>query len=360
MHRIDENTYIDDSLITCAEYQLFIDEMSGPGKYRQPDHWTTNYFPSGDGHQPILGVRSLDAEAFCVWLTQHTLHEWHYRLPIAQEAATYPLRPYKQTPLGYWLLGSSRFAWNHPIPTNPRNLTYNNHPNLDLDIKRALAHDSNHNHDRELDLNRTRARIRDLDLDNVRARTHTSFRIMARTHTMGNILDYLLDLDREITQTHLRALERILDRALDLDRDLAQVLNQNRDLTRTDHTLHSLDIASKRAYDLIKARKIAVTRAETPTRPRPQKYSGNMIRRLIQRSFHTLAPTARRILSFYNPEVTGFRDLDRKIARNLVGDITRTLDHVLYIYVDILTLHERIAGRSPAFEGIRIVKERVK
>ena len=27
MQRIDENTYIDDTLVTCAEYQLFIDEM---------------------------------------------------------------------------------------------------------------------------------------------------------------------------------------------------------------------------------------------------------------------------------------------------------------------------------------------
>ena len=26
-HRIDEKTYIDDTLVTCAEYQLFIDEM---------------------------------------------------------------------------------------------------------------------------------------------------------------------------------------------------------------------------------------------------------------------------------------------------------------------------------------------
>lgn len=29
MQRIDENTFIDDTLVTCVEYQLIIDEMHG-------------------------------------------------------------------------------------------------------------------------------------------------------------------------------------------------------------------------------------------------------------------------------------------------------------------------------------------
>ena len=35
-------------------------------------------------------------------------------------------------------------------------------------------------------------------------------------------------------------------------------------------------------------------------------------------------------------------------------------ERALNAYIDILTLKERIAGRSPAFEGIRLVKERVR
>jgi hypothetical protein len=55
--RIDENTYIDDTLVTCAEYQLFIDEMREQDKYYQPDHWTSYQFPEG-GARTNLGVRT--------------------------------------------------------------------------------------------------------------------------------------------------------------------------------------------------------------------------------------------------------------------------------------------------------------
>ena len=36
--RLDENRYIDDSLVTNAEYQLFLDERRYAGEYFQPDH----------------------------------------------------------------------------------------------------------------------------------------------------------------------------------------------------------------------------------------------------------------------------------------------------------------------------------
>jgi hypothetical protein len=55
--RIDENIYIDDTLVTCVEYQLFVDEMREQGKYYQPDHWTSYQFPKGLARESILGVR---------------------------------------------------------------------------------------------------------------------------------------------------------------------------------------------------------------------------------------------------------------------------------------------------------------
>ncbi|MBD2774970.1 hypothetical protein [Iningainema tapete] len=95
--RIDENVEIDISYITCAEYQLFIDEMLKVGKHRQPDHWTTDRFPPGDAKKPIVGVRGSYAEEFCKWLTQqHLAQDFRYRLPnlaeiqqimVTQEAA---------------------------------------------------------------------------------------------------------------------------------------------------------------------------------------------------------------------------------------------------------------------------------
>ena len=50
-------------------------------------------------------------------------------------------------------------------------------------------------------------------------------------------------------------------------------------------------------------------------------------------------------------------------AFEIANDRSVTLDFVdtyFGIYVDLLTLQERIAGRSPAFEGIRLVKERIR
>ncbi len=62
--------------------------------------------------------------------------------------------------------------------------------------------------------------------------------------------------------------------------------------------------------------------------------------------------------------------LDRANTENFIPDFKRASDlalrHTLEfdgdvdVYLDLLTLQARIAGRSPAFEGIRLVKERIR
>ena len=83
--RLDEHTYADSSLVTQAEYQLFLDEMRANGSYLQPDHWADLQFSRGMGKKPVAGVRPSDAQAFCAWLTERDPGPWHYRLPTAQE-----------------------------------------------------------------------------------------------------------------------------------------------------------------------------------------------------------------------------------------------------------------------------------
>lgn len=85
MVHLKENTFIDASLITCGEYQLFLDEQRIRGKYYQPNHWKKSRFSPGQGHSPILGVRPLDAAAFCAWLTEREPGPWFYRLPVESE-----------------------------------------------------------------------------------------------------------------------------------------------------------------------------------------------------------------------------------------------------------------------------------
>jgi hypothetical protein len=150
MQRIDENTYIDDTLVTCVEYQPFIDKMRGQGLCYQPDHWTSYQFPEGQAHAPILGVRPSDAADFCEWLAEREHGKWHYRLPTSDEAEQYPLPSSAQSGLGYWITGSDEeefgFAWigNAPLGGNilqlPREHTraLNRDTELSIDLAQAF------------------------------------------------------------------------------------------------------------------------------------------------------------------------------------------------------------------------------
>src|SRR5260370_10148976 len=95
MVQVKENVYCDKKLVTCAEYQLFLDDQRAVGKYHQPDHWPKAQFAPGQALTPVVGVRPSDAQAFCSWLTQREQALWQYRLPkrgeIPSEAMQLPL-----------------------------------------------------------------------------------------------------------------------------------------------------------------------------------------------------------------------------------------------------------------------------
>jgi hypothetical protein len=252
MHRIDENTYIDDSLVTCAEYQLFIDEMREQKKFFQPDHWTSWQFPAGQANTPILGVRFSDAQAFCAWLSQREEGEWHFRLPTADEATQYPIQKHNELFSGFWTPDGNdhSFAWVGPAPVNPRGI------NFSYFFNRASDHD--------------------------------------------------------IYQTHNRDLAR------DLAHDLA------RDLTRARNIGLTIDHARVCAHELSSAQ---------------NRNLGSTIN-----------------IAFYLERHDCALDLD--FVRSIDFVLARSITFILSIWIDLITLQERIAGRSPAFEGIRLVKER--
>jgi len=83
LQRIDDKREIDRTFISCAEYQLFLDEMREQGKFYQPDHWTNYRFHKGLANSPITGVRANDAQAFCDWLSYR--EDLTYRLPKQKE-----------------------------------------------------------------------------------------------------------------------------------------------------------------------------------------------------------------------------------------------------------------------------------
>jgi len=90
--RIDDTTEIDTDFITCAEYQLFLDEMWDQEKYYQPDHWTVYTFfettPKLSATDPVLGVRAEGTKTFVNWLNDR--EKATYRLPTPTEAKEFP------------------------------------------------------------------------------------------------------------------------------------------------------------------------------------------------------------------------------------------------------------------------------
>lgn len=246
MQRINENTYIDDSLVTCAEYQLFIDEMREQGKYYQPDHWVSYQFPKGQSREPILGVRHADAVAFCEWLSNQTMEEWVFRLPVLEEANFLPVKNLGDKSLGYWLNNANEFAWIRPIPENAQELAA------------ALARDRNIGKDYRLANAIAAALSNNLDLDRV--------------------IDHIREGNIDNATALIHALDNIRDRARIFDRDS--------------------DLALALALD---------------------------------------------------------RDSARESARKTDSDVNLVLD----IYTALFILQKRIVKRFPAFEGIRLVKERM-
>ena len=194
---------VDTSLITCAEYQAFLDDQRARGKHLQPDHWRTYHFPRGQGNAPVLGVRPSDVAAFCAWLTEHEPGPWLYRPPEVGELekeGDSGLPGTLPAGTGYWLKDGKGFAWAREALILP------------VHVLQEIVRDVYiHALDLECDLERARPfaleRARALDL--------------ARPLNLEDDLECVRDLKhvRHLDlKRHLeRALERHLERARALD-----------------------------------------------------------------------------------------------------------------------------------------------
>lgn len=169
---------MDDTLVTCAEYQLFIDEMREEGKYYRPDHWSSYQFPEGQAREPILGIRHSDVTAFCDWLSGRDAGNWQYRLPTSTEAGDHPIRLVSgQSLLSYWVAQTTEkllFSWeNIRSDASPRKYHERKFqiewavpiPNDACGITVALTRQFSLDFPLELDRHLERARNRPLDLD---------------------------------------------------------------------------------------------------------------------------------------------------------------------------------------------------
>ncbi|MGB0387243.1 MAG: GTP-binding protein [Ardenticatenaceae bacterium] len=86
MIAVNESLYVADSLISNAEYQLFIDEQQARHPLPlEPTSSSEAPFPPGTGLLPVAGIAASDAVAFCQWLTERDKQKRDYRLPYIGE-----------------------------------------------------------------------------------------------------------------------------------------------------------------------------------------------------------------------------------------------------------------------------------
>ena len=105
LFKIDENLEIDTSYITCAEYQVFVDE------------WLNSEETEGEvsARKPITNLDYKNALGFCAWLSskaqslglenEEDRGRSYYRLPTVTEAQAYRAKEYEK--LGCWAIGES-------------------------------------------------------------------------------------------------------------------------------------------------------------------------------------------------------------------------------------------------------------
>ena len=189
--KINGDLEIDDSYITCAEYQLFIDEKRRGQLYYQPSHWQEFSFPKGEEQLPIVGVNYKDAKAFCRWLNEkHPQHTYYLpqpnfikQFPIKQKITVFP-----------WLdNGKIEKGFNKALSNKLKNITETTIP-----LPISLDLDSVFDFDHVLVLDNVLTQILDLDLDLACDLNLALTRAFDLARDRVLVLDRVLPLDRAL------------------------------------------------------------------------------------------------------------------------------------------------------------------
>jgi hypothetical protein len=359
--RIDEDTYIDDTLISCAEYQLFLDEViiqnrnlmrnTVPNRPRwhysepTPAHWRKNMHPTGQAQSPILGIRSIDAEDFCDWVTFANNSEWRFRLPSPFEANRFPIGTLSSDPLGYWAIKFPHlpeFIWlndNRPQKLSEQILRKNYKKIFEETTTHLLMLFS------ERKLFAPDVYLSSLVADPVTHAEEIGKKLVdsLRRNQIGFIFVGDTGASRKYALEILRSYQQAYDAAQKLHKKGEFAMDgRNRDVpVRYDSIAPLLETPLSLAKILVKIlelvgdenRSLEFMRLLDPIRipnlPVPDEYFGYPGRG----PYYKLTD----VLKYAND-----------------------FEHFLNIALDMILLEERIAGRSPAFEGIRLVKERIR
>ena len=333
LQRLNDKTEIDSEFISCAEYQLFLNDTD---KNYQPAHWQTRHFRQGTARQAVLGVRAVDAQDFCRWLSDKTGD--NYRLPtrleIQQTSVASSTQHHATWCLGrdgydlFWQQPSDKTACTqrldefHLLPVKFSFDLLKKYPNRYKTLSYLLSCYSFRARARALDRDRSlglaRARALDLDLDLIRALD----------------LDLIRDLDLYLIRARARALDLYLNLVANLIENLAS----------------SPKPYSQRLASLFKTLLTAIN---------SEDHFGiqNIARKITLFESETLLTTHWTIFcETLKPKLTWQQRLFFWQKRQAV-DTQLLRDCLLTWFWAFKIIDARIEGRLPAWEGICIVRE---
>ncbi|HEX5731699.1 MAG TPA: NACHT domain-containing protein [Blastocatellia bacterium] len=365
---------IDTGCLSCAEYQLFLDEMRQQGNYYQPDHWNEYQFPSGQADQPVRGVRAEDAVAFCDWLTQRQGSGGRFRLPSPDEANQRPIKTkdmgvwcsdgesYNLTPLANEFEEDTRQRFStlsnleqpstlsdlSSFPSRVRNLAHD----LARDVARDLAFELALARSLELALARDVARDLALDLDGA--------------HALARELDPGLTLDLSQVLTHsfigARALARDIGLGLDLESAQASAFDIARNIARICGFARELPDSQRFFFGFLYYSELCLFRANM---------LGDLLRGVSAsdkaKARHDLRENHAEFLKMLYttfPETKNLRSRLRWLrpSRQHTNEVWTEENNrwILEAYWWLQTVMAREEGKLPAWEGIQIVREHVQ
>jgi len=344
LQRIDENREIDRTFISCAEYQLFLDEMRANDKFYQPDHWTTFHFPKGSALQPIAGVRAQDAEKFCEWLSEEENKK--YRCPALAEAQEFCA--IENHGVATWC-DKNCLQWSSSITKQQIESKQEN-------LLKGSGAVKYFQRDKFV-LARSLARSVNLDLIIDRALDRALLDL-----TIDRALDLARALDTDLYH----------DSALHLDDDILTKFLENQDFPAAQHQLQQLQptnaVEQRRMNLLTELFNILTTENVVEQRQAWYRYIGYLAEYAVI-IYEILEPLERSRQEGYK---NALRLRLRERSRQEKYENTWWLDHPLFMKINYTEKKEimaalcawtkiveaRLKGELPAWEGIRIVRER--
>ncbi len=376
MVRIDETKYVDTSLISNAEYQLFLNDAQLQHSYHQPDHWKTTRYRENDGQLTVTGVRPSDAVAFCDWLTSRDSAGWQYRLPTLNECKlgteSNQSAIGKSATIGYWYKGKSRYqltpftisdstnnlekTWAHRLEDD-WDLIHNQpaenfkliHQLITSRVKKRRY--ARLNPDR--DLSQPLAAYPQLLQDNTRVRNRSQRNIatkldQALVAAIRIVNNPNLDIARQLNLDDVIELANVLHQALLNATDLALPRGLTTEISRSAQYAHGM--LGNRQVVMFQELDRALNKALRLTRE---------LNKLVKKAYGRAQTRLRAESLAQLSELLSERE--RRVSAKITnaGEGSKTIISALAdLYIDVALLEERMVGKLPALEGIRIVKVR--